>query len=498
MSGNYSPSNVPTLPGVYSQTTATPRTTLPPSPGSTVALAVTHNWGPVDTPLVLDSFADWESNFGTDDGPGRTAVYGAFNGEGLEGAGGAGSVIVSRLAGASAHTARRTLKNPAAGNALQLDGIFPGTRGNRLNVTVAPINAGTQEIIILDDTAEIASYTYTIADPGALAGLAAVINAVGEWIRATVVLEGATGLAVGTFAFTIGDSGLTLTGADWVSGASQFNNLDFAFFAPYDLPWAQDVGSLSIRDAVNSLVAWTDDQNDAGHRFTLVVGGDLDELPTDAVARALSISNPNVITIGGPGVDDAIFGSLSSSQLAPRWAGIRAQRGEGHAAHFARLAGTVPRPKPDGTQLSLSEITAMVAGGVVALQRDRWTVAPTRAVKDVNTYAPAKDSAEEAARPRKIWGNPKFVMSIQQFANECEAEMEQEMIGKVIVNEATRQAAAARVLRKAKDRERIGAFQPGVVVVPAPGTDDDESITLQVTLKFGRALAQLFLNSSVS
>lgn len=489
----------PVLPGVYPTFQAARRTALPPSYGAVVAVPIVHTDGPVGQPDYFTSFSDWEQAYGADDSPGRIAVHGAFNGEGLEGFGGAQAVLVSRVAGAAAAQADVTLDNPAAADAITVAAAYPGTRGNRLSIQVLPVVGGVQEVLLLDGTVEVENWTYTINQPGALAGLVALMNASDLINDSAVVLEGVTGLAAGTFPLTGGNDGLVLTGADWTAAIAQFEFFDFAVFAPYDLPWAQGVGAQSIRDTIAAIVAWRDQQEAQGHRFMVAVGGALDELPADAIARAQSLSNPSVITVGGPGFNDDQFGALSSSQLAPRIAGIRAQRGESMSMDMARLAGGTPRPLVTGGQITLSNVVDMVQAGVITLQRDRWQVAPTRIAKDVNTYQPvvADPLNEPEGKPLAIYGTPKFVMAMQQFANQAQAELERTMIGKVIVNDATRAAAAARVLGMAKDRERIGSFAPGTVVTPVPGDDTDDFITIQVDLTFGRALAQLFIQATV-
>jgi hypothetical protein len=490
----------PVLPGVYPSYDAERRTVVPPNAGAVVAVPIIHTWGPVGDPQLFESFAQYEDTFGTDESPGRIAVYNAFVGEGLEGAGGAGAVLVSRLAGAAAATAQVVLNDTGAAAALTVRGAHPGTRGNRFSVQVLPVANGVQEVVILDGTVEVETYVFTIADPGARAGLVAQLNT-SDNVAATLGAEGAVALASGTFPLAGGADGNVLTGADWTDGAAGFEFFDFALFAPFDLPWAQGAGAASVRDAISALVAWRDDQESQGHRFTLVVGGALDELPADAIARAQSYANPGVITVGGPGFNDATFGPLSSSQMATRYAGIRAQRGEGMSADMARVAGGVPRPLPTGSIVSLSDVEDMVQAGVIVLTRDRWSVAPTRIAADVNTYQPNIGNADPLAtpvdRPKAIWGTPKFVLSMQQFANDAQAELEREMVGKVVVNDTTRQAAAARVLRMAKDRERIGAFDPGTIVEPVPGSDTDTFVVIKVSLTFGRALAQLFIRGTV-
>lgn len=496
----------PVLPGVYPTYDAERRTVVPPNAGAAVALPIVHNWGPVGQPAYYEDFGAWEEDYGTDLTPGRIAVHGAFFGEGLEGWGGAGAVLVSRLAASDAAAAFVVLKATGGADALRIAGRYVGTRGNRFSLQVLPIVAGVQEVVLLDGTVELETWTYRIADPGALAGLRDQIGVaaapLSENVVATLVADSATGLAVGTFALTAGDDGDVLTGADWTNGVAPFDDFDFAFFAPYDLPWSPAVGAQSIRDAIGTIVAWRDQQEDErGHRFTVVVGGALDELPADAITRAGSLLAPGVMTVGGPGFNDDAFGGLSTSQLAPRIAGIRAQRGEGMSMDMARLAGGTPRLLPTGGRVALSSVVDMVQAGVVVLDRDRWTVAPTRIAADVNTYQPNIGSADPdttpADRPKSIWGNPKFVLSMQQFANDAQAECEREMIGKVVVNDATRNAAAARVLRLAKAREKVGAFSPGTVVEVVPGAATDKFVKLKVSLTFGRALTQLFIQATV-
>jgi hypothetical protein len=494
MAGTYTEATRPTLPGAYTRYLARRRTVVPPSPGGVVAVPFTHDWGPMDTPVLLESFDDFEAVYGESSSPARIAVSGAFTGEGLEGLGGASAVLAIRMGGSSAAKATVTLDNPAAADALTIRAKYEGDRGDRLKVLVSPITSNVQEVSILDGTVELESFTYTTNIAPALAGLRDRINAQSDYVEAVLVLEGTTGLAAGTFSLAGGDDGSTLTAADWTTTQNALLFEEFAFLAPFNLPWAEGASepAPTIRSIVAQLVAWTTARNDAGHRFQLVVGGALDETPATAIARAAACASEYVITVGGPGVNDDTYGALSTAQLVPRIAGIRAQRGEGMAAHFARLAGTVPRPNATGTPVSANELESLVVGGVYALERDRYAAAPTRIVKDVNTY-----TADTTDKPRAIYGNPKFVLSMQQFATEAEQEIEREMIGKTVISQATREAAAARVLRRAKVRERMGAFQPGTIVEAVPGNPEDEFIDLRVTLTFGRALAQLFIRGTV-
>jgi hypothetical protein len=500
MAGEFSDAQRPTLPGVYTRFVATAPQTTPPQAAVTVGIPITSDWGPMDDPRLYGSFQAFAADFGiggvVSDTPGARAVLDAFRGEGLEGRGGAGGVLVARIGGAAAAKAQVVVNNPAPAPALTLRAKYEGARGNALSAVIGPVVSGQQEVTIFDGASELESYTFTIAGPGALAGLAATINSVSKVVEVAVpvTLEGTTGLAAGTLQLVGGNDGATLTTGDHTASWSLFANSDFGFFAPMDIPWAQGATepAPTNRSLIQSLVAWVQSEVDRGHRFTAFVGGALDELPADGIARAQSLANENIITAAGPGVNDAVYGPRSTSQLAPRIAGIYAQRGEGMAAHYARLAGTTLRNKPaGGGGVTLQDAEDMTNAGAVAIMRDRFVDAPTRLVKSVNTY-----TADTVGKPRRIYGNPKYVLSMQQFANEAEAEVEQEVIGRVIVNQSTRDAAAARVLRLAKKREGA-AFEPGTQVIALAGSDDDEFVEVQVTLAFGRALAQLFIRGNV-
>jgi hypothetical protein len=497
MAGTYQEALRPTLPGAYTRYVAARPAQVPPAPGKTVALVITHDWGPIDLPVLVGSFQEFQEEFGYSDTTGSRAVYDAFRGEGLEGWGGAGGVLVLRIGGTTAAKAAVTLDNPAAADAFPVTALYEGARGNNLRMVVGPIVSNIQEVSVYDGTTEVESYQYATNVAPALAGLRDLINKLSDNVRVgsgVGFLEGTTGLLAGTFPLTAGNNGDTLVAGDYTTALGQLSSESFAFVGFQDLPWAQGVGApeTAIRGIVASIAAWVQTNHDQGNRFTAAFGGALDELVADALARSATLVNENIITLGGPGVNDDLHGARSTSQLIPRLLGIAAQRGEGAAMHFARLAGTTARPKPAGAgAITLQDAEQLTNGGVIAIMRDRYAAAPVRLVKAVNTYV-----ADTTDKPRAIYGNPKFVLSMQQFANECEAEIEQELIGKAIVSQETRDAAAARVLRKARAREGT-AFQPGTIVTPVPGDEDDEHIDVDVTLVFGRALAQLFIRGNV-
>jgi hypothetical protein len=503
MAGDYNESVRPILAGVYTRFAAQRPNTPPPAAGTVVALPITHDWGPMDTETLLADYTHFQQQFGigntVSDTPGARAVYDAFRGEGLEGLGGAGGVLVTRFGGSAAAKASVTLQNGAGtpANALKVETRYETGKAT-LKLIVSPIVANTQTVDLYDGTTFLESYTYHTDVAPAMGGLRDSLNAISKVVEVPtdntgLILEGTTGLAAGTFTLVGGNSGTVVTAGDWSAVLDTFANDDFAFLAPFDVPWAPGVTepAPTNRSIIAALVQWVKDENARGHRVSALVGGALDELVADALARQAACASEFIITAGGPGVNDDLWGAWSTSQLVPRLAGIFANRGETLAAHFARLAGTLPRPKVGGGAISTADVETLTKGGVIALTRDRFRDAPTRLVNSVNTYI-----ADTTDKPRVIYGNPKFVLSMQQFANEAEADLERFMVGRVVVRPETRSAAASRVLRIARRREPL-AFNTGTKVVALDGEDTDEFVQLVVTLAFGRALAQLFIQANV-
>jgi uncharacterized protein YcfJ len=501
MAGEYNDAIRPTLPGAYTRYIAQRPVTPPPAPGTLVALPVTHDWGPMDVATLITDYGHFQEVFGVGgvaaDTPGSRAVYDVFRGEGIAGIGGAGGCILTRFGGAAAAKMSVTLDNPAAADALKLETRYETSRTG-FKVVVSPIVANVQTVDFFEGTSRLESYSYTVNAAPALATLRDLINKTSKVYSiptdATgVIVEGTTGLAAGTFALTGGSDGATLAAGDWTGVWSTFANDDFAFIAPFNVPWSDTVSEphTTNRAIIAGLVQWVKDENLRGHRVSAVVGGILDESTATALARAAACASEFVITVGGPGVDDELWGALSTAQLVPRVAGIYANRGETQAAHFARLQGTLPRPKSGGGAISTFDAEALTNGGVVAIMRDRYREAPTRLVKSVNTY-----TGDTLTKPRVIYGNPKFVLSMQQFANEVEADAERNIIGRVVLTPKTRDAIAARALRIARAREPL-AFSEGTQVTALPGSDTDEFVVLDVRITFGRALAQLFIQANV-
>lgn len=504
MAGDYTDSIRPTLPGAYTRYVAQRPALVPPSPGVTVALPIVTDWGPMDVPTLVGSFAEYGDDFGVDGVPsdttGSRAVKDCFTGEGLEGIGGAGGALVARIGGSAAAKATVALTNPTPTHAMDATALYEGARANAFKLVISPIVSNVQQVDVYDGTALKESYVYTVNVAGALAGLTAAVAAASKLVRLPLTLEGTTGLTAGTFSLAGGNDGATLTAGDHTASWDLFANESFAFFAPMDIPYASGgvEPAPTNRSILTSLVTWHGGEVAAGHRFELNLGLALDATVTDALAFQAAVAaapsaRPEAINLfGGPGVNDAVYGARSTSQLAPRTAGIYANRGETQIAHFARLAGTTPRPKAAGGSISTADAIQLTNGGVVAIMRDRYAAAPTRLVKAITAW-----TLDTTDKPKRIYSNPKFVLTMQQLANEIEADAERFLIGRVPMSPKTRDAAAARALRivRAREPNAIGA---GSKVTALPGEDTDEFVDLQIDLVFGRALAQLFIRANVT
>src|SRR5581483_5328123 len=103
MPGVFSKDARPLRPGAYFDWEAEPQEVVLPNIGLIAAIPITHDWGPTNTVITTTSFADFQQKFGpTTTTPGYAAIKGAFKGEGLSGRGGAGVVLVYRMATSSA------------------------------------------------------------------------------------------------------------------------------------------------------------------------------------------------------------------------------------------------------------------------------------------------------------------------------------------------------------------------------------------------------------
>lgn len=475
--GTFSKTSRPKLPGSYTNFIAQAQTVVPPSIGSVVAIPFTHDWGPLNTAVHVSSLGEFKAIFGSsEDTPGFIAVMQAFKGEGLPGSGGAGEVVCYRAGAASAAKATRNFNNTGATPALTIDALYEGTRGNDFSVTVQDYAAdSTQTELIVYDAGGVELERFRFADTD-IAGLVAQINTASEWIHGTVLLDGTALAPVASVALTGGDDGSALLAADWTDAMSTLEVERFSIFAPYDLTDAPTVVSLKT---------WAQGLNASGKRFMTILGGALDEDLTAAITRAESLADENFLTIGVGSVSDAVLGTLSTSQLAPRIAGILAARGEAMSLTYARLADVSIL-----TGVTTAQAATAYDNGILVLGRDSNVDAPVRIEVAVTTYI-----ADTTTKPRAVYGDPKFMRTMQTFEMEIAEYAEANIIGKLQVNQKTREAVLGEMQSRLRRRADAGVIQDGWTVGidqdPAP-SDDDKFVALVYSIKFGRSVEQVF------
>lgn len=476
MPGIFNKSNRPKRPGSYTNFVARSQVAAPAPLLGTVAVTFTADWGPANEPVEVASLGEYLAIFGdSTDTQGYSVVRQAFQGEGLAGRGGAANLVALRVANSDADFASATLENTSSANALTVTAKYKGTRGNDLSITVEAnaTDITKNDLVVLDGTVELERFAHVSDD---LAALAASVNLVSNWITATVVADGTALDAVSATALTGGDDGSTLVNSDYTDAWELLETQRFSVYALADA-----IGS----SLCAALAAWVAAQNEAGKRFLVVVGGALNETITDAVEDAAEYNNENVVRIGVGSVEDEVLGTLSTAQLAPRVAGIIAGRGETASVTFARLAGV--SIKVGATD---SEILTALENGVVVVARDSNAEAPVRLEKGITTY-----TSDTAEKPKAIYTNIKFVRTIHGLEMEITEFAEANVVGRLPVNDATREYLVGQAYVILQARQDAGAIQPGWSVgvdQDPPPSDNDEFIGLVYSAQFGRDVEQLF------
>jgi len=483
MPGTFSKAARPKRPGSYVNFEAIASTTVPAAIGSTVAIGFTHDYGPEEATVTLRSLADFKAIFGpSENTPGFGAVKQAFQGEGLDGRGGAGAVVAFRMVGASGAKATKALQNTTPAVALTLSAKYAGSFGNNLTVTtqVNAANPASTDLIVYVQGVEVERYTFTST---ATATARDAINANSKWVTAVMGVAGVALASVTASAFATGDSGSTLLAADYTIAMTAFEHERFGVVC---------FENLTDTSITASLKTWGEGQNTNGKRFMTVLGGLPDELIATAVTRAQTAGSENIVTLGMGSVSDAQLGTLGSAQLAPRVAGILAAKGEAQSMTFARLAGVSII-----NSASEAEILTAFDAGVMVLSRDSNPDAPVRIEKALTTYT----GTTAPQKPYLIFRNPKYVRTMQGFQMELADYADANVIGRAVVNDKTRDFLVGEGRVRAQKRVELGVIQPGFTVKvdpdPAP-SDSDDFIALVIGMAFGRSVEQVFWTIRVS
>lgn len=435
-----------------------------PSIGETMAVLLTHDWGPLGAELnsseVMANFSEWTNRYGDSDTEGRTAVAEAFIGQGIAGAGGAGGLIPYRM-GAGAARATKTVKNTGAIDALVLTAKWAGTRGNQYDFVIDPNPAdATQDRFRLRyKGAVVETYLYTRANVQALAD---AINArdVGNFTATRLVTGTALAATAGT-SLAGGSDGAALTGADYLSA------LDGLEFQPFTVLSAANLTDGAIEASIKS---WVQAQEAANRPVVFTVGGLANETLDDAIARTTAMSDPHIVNLGvGTYHDDTLGKDLSTAQLAPRIGGILCARGEERALTGAELGGL---HIVGTTGVSSTDAEVAVQRGVTVLIRTDSPDADLRIAKGLTTFT----SDTDPDRPRAIFEEPRFIRIMDIFIRTLRQWGDRKIIGNVPVNQDTRDAVRQQASTQIED-----LLRRGLILTRAQGASEDPFVITPVT-----------------
>lgn len=440
----------PANPGTYMTLVGESTVRPPASVAQTVAIPIIHDWGPLGSeegPQLLESFGEFDAAFGNSDTAGRDAALGAFVGPGVPGQPGAGGVIVYRMATNAAARSAKTAQNTkeSGKNAITFTAVYAGVRGNRISYAVEadPVDASKARVRILFDGATQERYSYPKAN---IKALVEALNARSNFVTATLVEDGtALNTTAGT-SLEAGNNGESVTSTEWLDALAALEFEDFSVFAPYDLTDAE---------VIASIFSWVQTQDEEQRPVECVFGGKEEEDLTAAITAVEDIRDPHVIRIaGGKFHDDFLDKDISTSQLAPRIAGVLAGRGEESSLTFAPLAGL----KQVGTvTIATDELQAAWEAGLTVFRRTSRTDADLIVAKGVTTF----NSQTDATRPYELFSDPRIVRVSDLFKRRMKVWGDENIVGDTRVTEETKAAVRQRGHAEIEDMLSRGLILPG-------------------------------------
>lgn len=463
---------------------------VPPSFADVVAVPIIHDWGPLltDAPgadgkqggvQLCTSFAEFTSLFGDSDTPGRTAVAGAFAGQGLLSGDGAGGVLVARMGTNAAAAAHIDVNNTAPAVALTLTARYKGVRGNDISYAIDadPNNSSNDRLRIRYKGAVVETYSYART---AITSLRDQINASPSLVIASAALNGTALATTAGTSLAGGNDGSVITSTEHLAALAALEFKPFSLLAPYDL----------TDSAIQaSYLSWVQTQAAANRPVVLCVGGAAGETLNTAVTRSTALADEHVVNLGvGTYHDDLLGKDLSTSQLAPRIAGILAARGEEKSLTRARIAGL---HVVGATAPATSQIETAILSGVTALMHTSSADAELCIAKGVTTFT---DPAN-AAKPLDVFSDPRLVRIMDIYVRGMKQWGDDVILGNVPVNQSTRDAVRGEGRRRQDDLLDRGLILPGDgVTVPKPFViaDDpgDPALADAVPYSFGWQFAR--------
>lgn len=450
---------------------------------ATIGIPFTADWGPVgseDGTVRMNSFGEYDGNFGNTKNAGRKAVLGGFIGPGTAGNPGAGSVIGYRMATSAVKAASIKVKNSkeAAEDALELIGFYKGTRGNRISYVVEadPANAANDRLRILFDGLTVEKYIYAEAD---VTALGAAINKRSNYVKATVLKSGTALKPSAGTSLAGGDDGDTLTAEEWVEALGAFEFEPITVFAPFNLE-DNAIGA--------TVVAWVETQVTEMKPVSAVLGGKAAETLEEAIERTAAYESDHIISIGGGTFhDDTIEADVSTAQLVPRVAGALAGLGEEKSLTNLRFSSLTVVGAP---AIATDELALAAENGVVAFRRTSSEDAELKIARGCTAYL-----ADTDEKPKEIFGDPRQIRVMDLFIREIVEWGNEFIVGPTRVEEATMKAVKAKGEAMLADRRERGLILPGAtdaekpyfaVLDPVSVGAPEDSIPFEFGWKFAR------------
>lgn len=423
----------PVIPGTVLRFVGESIPRIAASAADTVAVPIVHDWGPIGAdpagangreggPQLCSNFAEFTTVYGDSDTAGRTAVAGAFAGQGLPGKGGAGAVLVYRLAGSAKAKSTLQLKNTTPANALTVTARYFGSRGNKLSIVIDtdPSNAERDRLRVLFAGAVQETYLYAKTN---VKSLAEAIELRSSLLTATETITGVALAHTAGTALAAGADGASVTNEEHVSALEALEFEPFSIISPYDVESAE---------LLAAYVAWVKAQDEADRPVILVCGGKAGETITEALERTIACEDPHVVNVGvGTFHDDLLGKDLSTAQLAPRVAGILAARGQKASLTYAAISGLHVVGQ---TGAATDEVESAILGGVCVLMRVSNPEAELAIAKGVTTWTTTTD----AARPVEVFSDPRLIRIMDLYVREMKEWGDRIVIGALPVNDDTR------------------------------------------------------------
>lgn len=470
-------------PGTYIELSGEQTVRPAASLAATVAIAAVADWGPLGTDGV-QSFGDMseaEQVIGDSASQAHDAILGAFVGPGVPGSPGAGTVKFFRLAAAAAAKATDNIANTAGSpaDALKLDAIYKGTRGNRISYITEedPADATKDRLRILFDGVTVERYTYAPTD---VAGLAAQINAKpSRWVTATSLVTGTALAMVTETALSGGNDGSTITGTEW---AAAIQGLDFEEFSVFS---AHGVTDDTIKTTIKT---WADTLEQENRPITVVFGGGGSETLAQAITAADAVASHHVVQVGvGTFHDDYLDRNVTSAELTSRIAGMLAGAGEEISLTGMPIAGVTAVA---GGGVGSDELATAWKGGITAFRRTTREDTDLIVNKGVTTFTDPADPNF----PYELFSDPRIVRVADLFLRRLKEWGDRYITGPTRVIEPTKAAVRQQGEKEINDLIRRGLILPGegdidkpfFQIIDNPGVGLEDAIVFEFGWKFVR------------